>query len=78
MAKDIIERNHDPVVAYASSSNHHVISDCFSGLTQNHGLVTVALGCEPGCSSLEVASALNSYFEPDADITSHNVFDFFR
>eukprot|EP00959_Pyramimonas_sp_CCMP1952_P432679 9061141-Pyramimonas_sp.AAC.1 len=46
------------------------MSDVFSGLAQDNGPVTVTLGSEPGCSSLEVTSALNSDLESDADITS--------
>eukprot|EP00959_Pyramimonas_sp_CCMP1952_P303579 6352946-Pyramimonas_sp.AAC.1 len=60
VTKNIGERNPDFIFAYALSSNHHVISDP----------VTVALGSEPGCSSLEVASALSSYFESDADVAT--------
>eukprot|EP00959_Pyramimonas_sp_CCMP1952_P044757 934879-Pyramimonas_sp.AAC.1 len=76
MAKDIFERNIDLVVAYTSSSNHHVINDCFSGLAQDHGPVTAALGYEPGCPGLEVTSALNSHLESDADIASHKLLGF--
>eukprot|EP00959_Pyramimonas_sp_CCMP1952_P142526 2983660-Pyramimonas_sp.AAC.1 len=70
MAEDIVERNLDLVVAYTSSSNHHVVSDCFPGLFQDTGPVTAALGCVPGRASLEVASAPHSHLESDADIAS--------
>eukprot|EP00959_Pyramimonas_sp_CCMP1952_P164230 3433560-Pyramimonas_sp.AAC.1 len=71
VAQDIVERNIDLFVAYtSSSSNHHVISACFSAWAQGNGPVTVTLGHGPGCSSFEVISALNSHLESDADITS--------
>eukprot|EP00959_Pyramimonas_sp_CCMP1952_P256091 5348944-Pyramimonas_sp.AAC.1 len=78
MAKYVVERSPDLVVAYTSSSNHHVFSGCFSGLARDNGPVTVALGYEPGCSSLEVTGALNSYLESDADIASQKSFVSFR
>eukprot|EP00959_Pyramimonas_sp_CCMP1952_P023555 495316-Pyramimonas_sp.AAC.1 len=70
MAKDNVERNPGPVAAYTSSSTHHVIGDCFSGSAQDNGPVTVALGHEPACSSLEVTGALNSHLESGADVAS--------
>eukprot|EP00959_Pyramimonas_sp_CCMP1952_P139379 2917016-Pyramimonas_sp.AAC.1 len=54
------------------------MSDCISGLDQDSGPVTVALGDEPGCSSLEVTSALNSYLESDADVASPKFLEFLR
>eukprot|EP00959_Pyramimonas_sp_CCMP1952_P271639 5679039-Pyramimonas_sp.AAC.1 len=78
MAEDIVECNPDLVVAHRSSSNLRVISDCFSGLAKDNGPVTVAHGYEPGCSSLEVASALNSCLESDADIASQISLDVLR
>eukprot|EP00959_Pyramimonas_sp_CCMP1952_P104754 2189600-Pyramimonas_sp.AAC.1 len=77
MAKDG-ERNPDLLVAHTSASNHHVIIDCFFGLVQDNGPVAVALGNEPGYSSLEVTGALNSYLESDADVASQKFLDSLR